>query len=69
MSMTSDVTSKTRDRVDELKETVADTAAGIKQEYDNQVSNFESAIRRNPLTAAGIAAGVGFLVAAVIARR
>lgn len=56
------------DRADELKDTVKDVAADISQSASKQVGRVEQAIRANPVAAAGIAAGIGFVVA-MLARR
>jgi ElaB/YqjD/DUF883 family membrane-anchored ribosome-binding protein len=47
---------------------VNDAMSDVKSAASANISNLESAIRKNPLAAAGIAGGVGFLLA-VVARR
>lgn len=56
------------DRAEELKDTVKGAAVDITQGATKQVGRVEQAIRRNPVTAAGVAAGIGFLIA-MLARR
>lgn len=56
------------DRADEFKDTVKDVATDISQSATKQVGRVEQAIRNNPVAAAGIAAGLGFVVA-MLARR
>jgi ElaB/YqjD/DUF883 family membrane-anchored ribosome-binding protein len=58
----------TTERVQDMKDALAETATEVKDEYGKVLGNIEQTIRRNPLAAAGIAAGVGLLIA-VLARR
>lgn len=52
----------------ELKDQAVSAATQIKDAAAGEVDRLESAIRRNPMAAAGIAAGVGFVLA-LLARR
>ena len=52
----------------EAGERVNDAMSDVKSVASANLSKFEAAIKRNPLAAASIAGGVGFLLA-VVARR
>jgi len=53
----------------DLAETGAATAEALKAQAGKTYSGAEGAVRANPATAVGIAAGVGFLVGMLTARR
>lgn len=56
------------DAMDKASEGLGSAAASAQEVMQVQRDKVESAIRRNPLAAAGIAAGIGFMMA-VLARR
>lgn len=58
----------TTETFDKLKHQAADTAEQVQSATREQFDKLESTIRRNPVAAAGVAAGVGFLLA-LLARR
>ncbi|WP_417587777.1 glycine zipper domain-containing protein [Pararhodobacter oceanensis] len=52
-----------------LAETGANAAGALKAQAEKSYSDAEEAVRGNPAAAVGIAAGVGFLVGMLTARR
>jgi ElaB/YqjD/DUF883 family membrane-anchored ribosome-binding protein len=54
--------------VGDASERVGETVAGVRHAAAESFDKVETAIRRNPLAAASIAGGIGFLLA-VLARR
>jgi ElaB/YqjD/DUF883 family membrane-anchored ribosome-binding protein len=67
-----DTLSETRERAEHIAETVAERAnearARVETEIGDGIDRLESQIRRHPLTAAGVAVGVGFVLAFLLRR-
>ena len=67
-----ELAAKTREIREHLKVVLADaqeTCARLEEQAQAGIIATDRAIRRNPYTAIGIAAGVGFLAALIIKRR
>ena len=58
----------TQEPFDKLKHQATETAEQVQSAAREQFDKLEGTIRRNPVAAAGVAAGVGFLLA-LLARR
>ena len=57
-----------RDSADALSTAAGNTIKSVGEASGNQIEHMERLVRANPLAAAGIAAGLGFMVA-MLARR
>ena len=51
-----------------VSENMGSAVSGAQQQFEQQLGGVEQSVRKNPIQAAAIAAGVGFLVGLVITR-
>lgn len=63
-----DTLTATREHAEKISETVAERAGEARAHVEDGIERLEGHIRRNPLTAAGVAAGVGFVLAFLLRR-
>ncbi|MGE0629801.1 MAG: hypothetical protein AB7O43_18505 [Hyphomicrobiaceae bacterium] len=56
------------DAAGDLQKTASNVTSRVESAASEQFDRLESAIRRNPMAATGIAAGVGFILAALAKR-